>query len=77
MREASLLSAMLGLRRKNIGALLCMIIGVVNIQLLLYAGGFFDNADYFALFKLNLFAIYGYYGGFLIFEFFNKQPRDD
>jgi|GEM_PF-6164575 len=54
-----------------------MIIGSTQIQLLLYAFGFFDNADYFTFFKVNFFAIYGYYSGLIIFEFFNKESGND
>ncbi len=49
-----------------------MLIGAWNIQLIPYSLGFFDNADYFTLFEVNFFAVYYYYSGSLIIEFFNK-----
>jgi hypothetical protein len=63
---------MLGLNRASLGTLLAVLIGAGSMELLLYANGFLDHADNFSLLQDNFFAIYGYYGGALIGQHFDK-----
>ena len=65
---------MLKISRPAVLIILLILLGAWIIQLALYLAGLFDNQDYFTIFEVNFFAVYGYYIGVLIQQFLNK-PR--
>jgi len=45
----------------------------IQVGLLLYFFGFFDNPDYLTFIEINFFSVYGYCGGAFVFDFFKKK----
>lgn len=54
-----------------------MVLGAIGLLLPLNFYGLLDNSDKLTIFKCYLFAIYGYYGGFVFFELIKKKAGYD